>query len=76
MLFSGFIKAYCYGKWELGRKNDYGGITVLFYGPPGTGKTMAAQVIASRLGMELYKAELSSVVSKFVGETEKTKTHI
>lgn len=63
-------------KWELGRKNDYGGITVMFYGPPGTGKTMAAQVIASQLGMELYKAELSAVVSKFVGETEKNLKRI
>lgn len=63
-------------KWELGKKTDYGGITVLFYGPPGTGKTMAAQVIAGKLGMELYKAELSAVVSKFVGETEKNLKRI
>ncbi len=58
-------------KWGLAKINNYDGITVLFYGSPGTGKTMAAQAIASYLGMELYKAELSSVVSKYIGETEK-----
>ncbi len=63
-------------KWELGNVNNYGGTTVLFYGPPGTGKTMASQVIASQLGMELYKAELSAIVSKFVGETEKNLKRI
>ncbi len=41
----------------------------LFNGPPGTGKTMAAQVIASSLGLDLYRIDLSAVVSKYVGET-------
>lgn len=59
-------------QWKLQQKIAYGtGISMVFAGPPGTGKTMAAQVIASRLGMELYKVELASVVSKFIGETEK-----
>ncbi|MBR5316442.1 MAG: ATP-binding protein [Lachnospiraceae bacterium] len=41
------------------------------YGPPGTGKTMAAQVMANELGMELYRVDLSQVTSKYIGETEK-----
>lgn len=63
-------------KWNMEKNNLHRGITVLFYGPPGTGKTMAAQVIASRLGMELYRAELSAVVSKYIGETEKNLKQI
>lgn len=45
------------------------GLMALFSGPPGTGKTMAAQVIAARLGHDLFRIDLSSVVSKYVGET-------
>ena len=63
-------------KWNMEKNNLHRGITVLFYGPPGTGKTMAAQVIASRFGMELYRAELSAVVSKYIGETEKNLKQI
>lgn len=63
---------YVLEKWNLQQKMAYGsGISMIFAGPPGTGKTMAAQVMANRLGMELYKVELASVVSKFIGETEK-----
>jgi SpoVK/Ycf46/Vps4 family AAA+-type ATPase len=40
-------------------------------GPPGTGKTMTAQVLASRLGLELYKVDLSQITDKYIGETEK-----
>lgn len=47
------------------------GVRVLFQGPSGTGKTLAAKLLASELGMDLYRVELSSVVSKFIGETEK-----
>lgn len=47
------------------------GITALFSGPPGTGKTLAAHVIAEELGMELFQVELSTVVDKYIGETEK-----
>ena len=47
------------------------GVTVLFSGPPGTGKTMAAQIIAGALGLDLYRIDLSTVVSKYIGETEK-----
>lgn len=56
----------------MGSKTPYGkGIGVLMYGPPGTGKTMAAQVMANELGMELCRVDLSQVTSKYVGETEK-----
>jgi AAA+ superfamily predicted ATPase len=47
------------------------GVSALFSGEPGTGKTMAASVISSELGMDLIRIDLSSVVSKWVGETEK-----
>jgi hypothetical protein len=47
------------------------GLTALFYGPPGTGKTMVAGLIARELGLDLYRVDLSKVVSKWVGETEK-----
>lgn len=61
-----------YGAWGFGRKLAYGaGLSMLFSGPPGTGKTMAAQIAAGELGLELYKVELPAVVSKYVGETEK-----
>lgn len=59
-------------QWNFSHIVPYGaGITVLFSGPPGTGKTMAAQVIANELNMELYKIDLSQVIDKYVGETEK-----
>ena len=61
-----------YGTWGFAAKMAYGrGISMLFYGPPGTGKTMGAQVLARELHLELYKADLSSVMSKYIGETEK-----
>jgi AAA+ superfamily predicted ATPase len=47
------------------------GMTVLFAGESGTGKTMAAQVVANELGLELFRIDLATVVSKFIGETEK-----
>jgi AAA+ superfamily predicted ATPase len=47
------------------------GLTCLFWGPPGTGKTLAAQLIAGELGRELYRVDLSQVVDKYIGETEK-----
>ncbi|MFM7203924.1 MAG: ATP-binding protein [Myxococcota bacterium] len=58
--------------WGLGRKASGGqGIKALLSGPSGTGKTMAAEVIASDLRLPLYRVDLSAVVSKWVGETEK-----
>jgi len=47
------------------------GVVALLYGPSGTGKTMAAEAVANALGQDLYRVELSAVVSKYIGETEK-----
>ncbi len=64
-------------EWGLGAKLVSGaGITVLFAGPPGTGKTMAAEVLARDLGFDLYKIDLSTVVSKYIGETEKNLSRV
>ena len=52
------------------------GLLGLFSGPPGTGKTMAAQVIAAELGVDLFRIDLSSVVSKYVGETSQNLERI
>ncbi|MBC8724319.1 ATP-binding protein [Paraburkholderia sp. 31.1] len=52
------------------------GLTFLFAGPSGTGKTMAAGIIANELGLDLYKIDLSLVISKFIGETEKNLARI
>jgi hypothetical protein len=61
-----------YGQWRFERKLSLGrGLNALFSGPPGTGKTMAAEVIAADLGVPLLKIDLSQVVSKYIGETEK-----
>ena len=61
-----------YYGWGFDRKVRYGrGMSILFAGAPGTGKTMCAQVIANQLDMELYKINLSQIVSKYIGETEK-----
>ncbi len=59
-------------EWGFEQKLVYGtGLSALFSGPPGTGKTMAAQVIARDLEVDLYKIDLANVVSKYIGETEK-----
>jgi SpoVK/Ycf46/Vps4 family AAA+-type ATPase len=59
-------------QWGFGRKVAYGrAVSSLFSGPPGTGKTMVATLIAKELGLELFRVDLSRVVSKWVGETEK-----
>jgi len=61
-----------YGEWGFDRKLSLGkGLNALFSGPPGTGKTMAAEVIANELQLDLYQIDLSQVVSKYIGETEK-----
>ncbi len=58
--------------WGFERSMPYGfGLAALFSGPPGTGKTYGAQVIASELRLELYRVDLSQLVSKYIGETEK-----
>jgi hypothetical protein len=59
-------------EWGFNRRLSHGkGITALFSGPSGTGKTMAAEVIANELGLDLFRIEIPSIVSKWIGETEK-----
>jgi hypothetical protein len=61
-----------YDDWGFGSKLAYGrGVRALFTGPAGTGKTMAAQIIAGEIGKELYKVSVASLVSKYLGDTEK-----
>ena len=61
-----------YDEWGFRRKMSRGfGISALFTGESGTGKTMAAEVIANKLRLNLYRLDLSAVVSKYIGETEK-----
>lgn len=65
------------GQWGFHRKLSLGrGVNALFAGPSGTGKTMATEVIANALGLDLYKIDLSGVVSKYIGETEKNLNQI
>src|SRR4029077_8125382 len=52
------------------------GLSVMFVGASGTGKTMAAEVIASELGLDLFRIDLSQVVNKYIGETEKNLRRI
>lgn len=66
-----------YEQWGFQNKMAYGrGVSLLFAGPPGTGKTMAAQVLARELNLELYKVDLSGVLSKYIGETQKNLREI
>ena len=58
-------------EWGFDRHVSGTGIAALFSGPPGTGKTMVAGLIARELGLDLYRVDLSQVVSKWIGETEK-----
>lgn len=64
-------------QWGFADKLSLGkGLNVLFSGSPGTGKTMAAEVIAHQLQLDLYKIDLSQIVSKYIGETEKNLNRI
>jgi hypothetical protein len=66
-----------YEKWGFGGKGGRGlGITALFSGASGTGKTLAAEVLAGELDLDLYRIDLSQVVSKYIGETEKNLRRI
>jgi SpoVK/Ycf46/Vps4 family AAA+-type ATPase len=63
--------------WGFERKLSMGkGVNALFSGPSGSGKTMAAEVVATELQLDLYKIDLSGVVSKYIGETEKNLDRI
>jgi AAA+ superfamily predicted ATPase len=65
-------RAKVYEHWGFGGKNERGlGISALFAGSSGTGKTMAADIIAQQLELDLYRIDLSSIISKYIGETEK-----
>ena len=65
-------RAKVYQTWGFASKGSRGlGISALFAGPSGTGKTMAAEVLANTLRLDLYRIDLSQVVSKYIGETEK-----
>jgi SpoVK/Ycf46/Vps4 family AAA+-type ATPase len=75
----GYVEYYhtVYGDWGFARKLSTGkGLNVLFAGPSGTGKTMAAEIMAKQLGLDLYKIDLSAIVSKYIGETEKNLDRI
>lgn len=66
-----------YHEWAFATKGQRGlGISALFAGASGTGKTMAAEVLAHELRLDLYRIDLSSVVSKYIGETEKNLRRI
>lgn len=56
--------------WEIGRHLQPG-YRCLFHGPPGTGKSLAATLLGQRVGRDVYRIDLSAVVSKYIGETEK-----
>jgi SpoVK/Ycf46/Vps4 family AAA+-type ATPase len=61
-----------YESWGFSDKSQRGlGLSALFSGPSGTGKTLAAEVLAGELRLDLYRIDLSAVVSKYIGETEK-----
>jgi vesicle-fusing ATPase len=61
-----------YERWGFGERTSRGlGVTALFAGESGTGKTLAAEVIAAELGLDLYRIDLAATVSKYIGETEK-----
>jgi ATP-dependent 26S proteasome regulatory subunit len=61
-----------YERWGFGERTTRGlGVTALFTGESGTGKTLAAEVLAHELGLDLYRVDLAATVSKYIGETEK-----
>jgi hypothetical protein len=62
-------------EWGMG-KSLKPGYRSLFYGPPGTGKTLTASLIGASAGMDLYRIDLSMVVSKYIGETEKNLANV
>ena len=66
-----------FGEWGFTQRHARSAsLSALFAGPSGTGKTMAAEVIANELGLPLYRVDLSAVVSKYIGETEKNLSQI
>jgi ATPase family associated with various cellular activities (AAA) len=71
------FRSIVHDEWGFGNKLSLGkGLGILFAGPSGTGKTMAAEILAGELGLDLYKIDLSTVISKYIGETEKNLSRI
>jgi AAA+ superfamily predicted ATPase len=70
-------RSQVFGEWGFTLRHARShSLSALFAGPSGTGKTMAAEVIANELGLPLYRVDLSAVVSKYIGETEKNLSQI
>ena len=70
-------RATVHERWGFAAKSPRGlGLAALFWGPSGTGKTLAAEVAANALDLDLYRLDLSAVVSKYIGETEKNLRHV
>jgi hypothetical protein len=70
-------RGFVYEDWGFAEKSSRGlGLSALFTGPSGTGKTMAAEVLATELRLDLYRIDLSAVVSKYIGETEKNLARV
>ncbi len=70
-------RARVYEEWGFAERSDRGlGIGALFTGGSGTGKTMAAEVLANELRLDLYRIDLSALVSKYIGETQKNLRHV
>ncbi|MEM6829618.1 MAG: ATP-binding protein [Bacteroidota bacterium] len=61
--------------WDMHRKLKPG-YKALFYGPPGTGKTLTASLLGKKIGSDVYRVDLSKVVSKYIGETEKNLSKV
>jgi len=71
LLHFGRLSSQVLDAWGYGERLSYGrGLSALFSGPSGTGKTMVAGLVADELGMDLYRIDLSRMVSKYIGETE------
>ncbi|HEU5102926.1 MAG TPA: ATP-binding protein, partial [Roseiflexaceae bacterium] len=65
-----------YDQWGFGAESRGSGTSVIFAGGSGTGKTLAAEILANELRLDLYRVDLSGVVSKYIGETEKNLRRI
>lgn len=65
------------GEWGFAAHHDHAaGLVALFHGPPGTGKTMTAAALAAHAGLPAYAVDLSALVSKYIGETEKALARV
>jgi len=70
-------KPFLLEEWGFAAKLPYGrGVSAILAGPPGTGKTMVAQLLAKEIGYDLYRIDLSQIVNKYIGETEKNLARV